>query len=108
MSKALRPPAASSPPSQSAQGPQLHAQSTLLLLVSLVFPEREAVCVRLQLTFLSLLSLLPLTRRPLRASLAPPTQTCPPSSPLDCSSLSPLPSFFSSPSPAISPWWKRD
>lgn len=45
VSKALRPPAASSPPSQSAQGPQLHAQSTLLLVVSLVFPEREAVCL---------------------------------------------------------------
>lgn len=54
--------------------------------------------VRLQLMFLSLLSLLPLTRRPLRASLAPPTHTRPPSSPLDCSSLPPsLPSFLPPP-----------
>lgn len=95
-------------PPQSALGPpwmsglyvQLRARSTLLLLVSLVSPGAGSCpSVRLQLTFLSLLSLLPLTRRPLHAPLAHPTHTHPPSSPLDCSSLPP--SLLSPPPPRL-------
>ena len=77
---------------------QLRAQSKLLLLVSLVSPPPPGaggcLSVRLQLTFLSLLFLLPLTRRPLSAPpLLPATYTLALHPRLSLARLSPHPSL---------------